>query len=202
MDNHKTYRGYDSIFAERLRFLMKEHSTKQTDLAEYLGLTRQAISKYADGSALPNIENLQKICNFFEVSSDYMLGLSNSESLVEKERFCSDFTGLNSNSLTVLNSISKQKTEERVLIDLLNNILLNKNSLMTLSKYIMNCYYAYINKKFTKESISLNSQNTENIQFDYRTALYLGCDWFEEPLEDVVMTLCKEMENNNGNENK
>ena len=131
-----------------------------------------------------------------------MLGLSNSESLVEKERFCSDFTGLNSNSLTVLNSISKQKTEERVLIDLLNNILLNKNSLMTLSKYIMNCYYAYINKKFTKESISLNSQNTENIQFDYRTALYLGCDWFEEPLEDVVMTLCKEMENNNGNENK
>ena len=55
MKNFKTFKGYDSIFAERLRLLMKQHSTKQTDLAEHLGLTRQAISKYADGSVLPNI---------------------------------------------------------------------------------------------------------------------------------------------------
>ena len=74
MKNFKTFKGYDSIFAERLRLLMKQHSTKQTDLAEHLGLTRQAISKYADGSVLPNIENLQRICDFFNVSSDYLLG--------------------------------------------------------------------------------------------------------------------------------
>jgi len=65
MEILKTLKGYDSIFAERLRLLMKQHSAKQTDLAEHLGLTRQAISKYADGSVLPNIENLQKICDHY-----------------------------------------------------------------------------------------------------------------------------------------
>lgn len=202
MEKLKTLKGYDSIFAERLRLLMKQHSAKQTDLAEHLGLTRQAISKYADGSVLPNIENLQRICDFFNVSSDYMLGLSNSESLVDEERHCSDLTGLNSNSIKVLSSISNQQTEEeRILTSLLNNILINKDSLTILAKKIIGCYNAYV-AEHKKDNISSIGTNKENSQFDYRTSKFLACDWFDEPIEDVVLMICEKKRCKNGNENK
>lgn len=200
MENLNTFKGYDSIFAERLRFLMKQHSVKQIDLAEHLGLTRQAISKYADGSASPNIENLQIICKFFNVSSDYMIGLSNAESIVAEERLCSEFTGLDTNSVKVLNSLSRKKTEEeKIMIRLLNNILISKDGLIALSKNIAGCYNSYI-REHKKDGVLLKIKNVA--EFDYRTSKFLACDWFDEPIEDVVLSLCEEKRCNNGNENK
>lgn len=64
-----------NIFAERLALLMKERGSTQKDLASATGITRQAISQYMDGSVQPNIEKLYMICQFFNVSADYMLGL-------------------------------------------------------------------------------------------------------------------------------
>ena len=197
MKNLKTIDKYDIIFAKRLRLLMTKHSTKQTDLAEYLGLTRQAISKYTDGSVLPNIENLQKICEFFNVSSDYMIGLSNSESLIDEERYCSDLTGLNSNSIKVLNSISDRHTEEdKIIINLLDNIMIHEDSLIILAKKIISCYNAYVKEQTKTNMISSDKDIAE---LDYRKLLFLACDWFEEPIEDVITELCKEKRGNNGN---
>lgn len=68
--------GYDGIFATRLRDLMKNAKATQQDVAAAVGTTRQAISQYADGSVQPNIEKLYKIADYFKVSSDYLLGLS------------------------------------------------------------------------------------------------------------------------------
>ena len=201
MKNLKPIDPFDIIFAQRLRLLMTEHSTKQTDLAEHLGLTRQAISKYADGSVLPNIENLQKICEFFNVSSDYMIGLSNSESVVDEERYCSDFTGLNTNSIKVLNSISNHDTEEeKILQKLLNSILINKDGLIILAKKIIGCYNAYVVEH--NDNISSNDTNTGAVQFDYRTSRFLACDWFDDIIEDIVLTMYEEKRGNNGNKNK
>lgn len=72
MDNESGFKGYNSIFALRLRELMDK--TTQAQLAEKIGTTRQAISQYMDGSVQPNIEKLYKISNYFNVSTDYMLG--------------------------------------------------------------------------------------------------------------------------------
>ena len=68
---------YNNVFAARLKKLMQETKTTQQALAKEINITRQAISQYTDGSALPNIEKLEKISNYFNVSCDYLVGKTN-----------------------------------------------------------------------------------------------------------------------------
>lgn len=67
---------YNSVFPTRLRKLLEDHGTTITALAKELKISRQAVSQYVDGSAQPNIDRLVMIARFFDVSSDYLLGLS------------------------------------------------------------------------------------------------------------------------------
>ena len=76
MEDANKVTGFDGCFAVRLRELMKNAEITQKDLADKIGVTRQAISQYMDGSVQPNIEKLAKITAYFNVSSDYMLGKS------------------------------------------------------------------------------------------------------------------------------
>lgn len=64
-----------SIFAERLALLMKDRGVTQSVLSDAAGVTRQAISQYVTGEVQPNAEKIYKICKYFNVSADYMLGL-------------------------------------------------------------------------------------------------------------------------------
>lgn len=68
---------YNNVFATRLKKLMQETKTTQQTLAKEINITRQSISQYTDGSALPNIEKLEKISNYFNVSCDYLVGKTN-----------------------------------------------------------------------------------------------------------------------------
>ena len=63
-------------FNERLSELIKEKGTTQKALAEYLGISRQAVSQYVLGETQPSIEVSASIAKFFEVSIDYLAGLS------------------------------------------------------------------------------------------------------------------------------
>lgn len=58
-----------------LRILREEHNLKQTDVARILGTTQQVYSRYENGvNSLP-IRHLVTLCQFYEVSADYVLGL-------------------------------------------------------------------------------------------------------------------------------
>ena len=58
----------ERISKERKRLLLT-----QEDLAEKIGVSRQAISKWEIGSALPDIDNLGKLSLIFGVSLDYLV---------------------------------------------------------------------------------------------------------------------------------
>ncbi|WP_141504446.1 helix-turn-helix domain-containing protein [Paenibacillus luteus] len=60
-------------FSEKLLQLRKEKGYSQEMLAEKLGTTRQAVSKWENGQGFPETEKLLMIGNLFEVSIDYML---------------------------------------------------------------------------------------------------------------------------------
>lgn len=49
---------------------------KQTDLAEALSVTRQAISKWETGVIDLNTDMIARMCELFSCSADYLLGLS------------------------------------------------------------------------------------------------------------------------------
>ncbi|MHA7965532.1 helix-turn-helix domain-containing protein [Paenibacillus sp. CAU 1782] len=60
-------------FSDKLLRLRKEKGYSQEMLAEKLGTTRQAVSKWENGQGFPETEKLLMIGNLFEVSMDYLL---------------------------------------------------------------------------------------------------------------------------------
>ena len=60
-------------FEEKLTVLRKKNGLSQEDLADQLGVSRQAISRWELGSTMPDAPNLLKFSNLFGVSTDYLL---------------------------------------------------------------------------------------------------------------------------------
>ena len=60
-------------FQEKLIRLRKTNGYTQEDLAEKLGVTRQAIARWEAGETTPDMKMLLGICEIFHVSADYML---------------------------------------------------------------------------------------------------------------------------------
>ena len=107
--------GYDGIFATRLRELMKNAKATQQDVAAAVGTTRQAISQYADGSVQPNIEKLYKIAEYFTVSADYLLGLSDVTTSNVDDKAINQMLGLSEKA------IARLKKEVDITNEYLNN---------------------------------------------------------------------------------
>jgi len=105
------FTGYDSVFAERLRGLMSENGTTQKELAGVTGITRQAISQYMDGSIQPNIEKLYKIADYFKVSADYLIGLSDVRSFDLEVKVICEKTGLSETVVETINFHKKNKND-------------------------------------------------------------------------------------------
>ncbi len=60
-------------FAEKLLNLRMDRGYSQEALAEELGVSRQAISKWELGTTLPETDKIILISDFFDVSIDYLL---------------------------------------------------------------------------------------------------------------------------------
>ena len=71
-----------SVFGERLKKLIKENNTSIQAVADNISrvsakkITRQAVSQYADGTTMPNAERIYYIAQYFGVSADYLLGIT------------------------------------------------------------------------------------------------------------------------------
>ena len=64
-----------SNFAEILNDLLIEHNLKAKELSIKLGMANATITRYKNKDRVPTIENLVKIANYFNCSTDYLLGL-------------------------------------------------------------------------------------------------------------------------------
>lgn len=59
--------------SEKLYELRKKGGLSQEQLAEQLGVSRQAISKWESGKANPESDTLISISKFFNVTLDYLM---------------------------------------------------------------------------------------------------------------------------------
>lgn len=59
---------------ERLKTLLKRKGISQRELAKATGITPAQISRYLSGARLPRGEALVTLSNYFEVTTDYLLG--------------------------------------------------------------------------------------------------------------------------------
>lgn len=60
----------------RLAQLRHEHNMSQEELAVYLNISQQTISKYENGKLEPDMEAMGKLAKLFDVSVDYLMGFS------------------------------------------------------------------------------------------------------------------------------
>ena len=65
------------ILGDKLYQLRKDKGISQEELADKLGVSRQAISKWERGEALPDTDNLISIAKLYEVSLDQLVGNTN-----------------------------------------------------------------------------------------------------------------------------
>lgn len=66
-------------FQVKIKELRKRNDITQEKLAEYLNISFQAISKWENGTSLPDIGLLKPLSSFFGVSIDYLLDNENSD---------------------------------------------------------------------------------------------------------------------------
>lgn len=64
------------IFGERLRDLRKKKGLRQKELGELFGLTENAIGMMERGNRGTTIEKLALLAEYFQVSTDYLLGIT------------------------------------------------------------------------------------------------------------------------------
>ena len=69
------------MIGEKIKELRKSYSISQVELAHNLGVTKQCVSNWENDNILPSIEMLVKLSIYFNVSTDYLLGLSSKISL-------------------------------------------------------------------------------------------------------------------------
>ena len=59
---------------ENIRDLRTLRGLNQVEFATKLGVTKQCVSNWENDNVLPSIDMLVKIANFFNVSTDFLLG--------------------------------------------------------------------------------------------------------------------------------
>lgn len=107
MAKAKKNSDYNSIFATRLRDLISKHETTITEVANNINVTRQAVSAYQDGSSQPTADTLLKIANYFDVSTDYLLGKSDVQTSDITIKGICEYTGLSEKTVEKLSTFAE-----------------------------------------------------------------------------------------------
>ena len=92
--NMMTYETEKKIFPTRLREIMQENHTTQKMLGDAIGVRPQTISLYCTGQSSPDADGLTKICDYYKVSADWILGRIDVKSVDSNLAAACSYTGL------------------------------------------------------------------------------------------------------------
>jgi transcriptional regulator with XRE-family HTH domain len=66
-----------SIFSERLKDTRLKNKISQKQIAQDIGISESLYQYYEYDKREPSIGNFAKLCEYFNISADYLLGFSN-----------------------------------------------------------------------------------------------------------------------------
>lgn len=101
--------------------LAKRNKT-QKELADYLHVKPNVISYFCSGKRTPNTEQIIMIAECLDVSTDFLLGRTNSYDKVEEKRAAADVTGLSDEAINKLISL-KEENRKTAYSDILSMLL-------------------------------------------------------------------------------
>lgn len=82
------------LFSDRLKELIKERNLTHEIVGESVGISRQAVSKWVSGESIPDILTAARLAKVLDVSIDYLVGVSNTQTVDKSIKAVCDYTGL------------------------------------------------------------------------------------------------------------
>lgn len=92
------------IYIDRILTLINQHGLSARAFAIKLGLSPNCVSEWKNGRIKPSLEHIIKIASFFDVTTDYLLGVSDNPKYIENDN------SINA-SYNSLNDIDKEKVK-------------------------------------------------------------------------------------------
>ncbi len=74
-----------TVFSSRLKALIKSRGKTYTELGTILHVTSTQISDMANGKTGTSMERLFVLCQYFDISADYLLGLTDEPRKLKKQ---------------------------------------------------------------------------------------------------------------------
>lgn len=104
------------LFGYILRKLRNQKGLSQQALSSELNISKAALSYYENGQRVPDIDTLKKVAIFFNVSSDYLLGLSDISSNNKELKEVCEYTGLSEQAIKKI--IAPKNNDESITLPL------------------------------------------------------------------------------------
>lgn len=91
-----------TVIGNRINSALAFSNKKQKELAAHLGVPDNTISYFCSGKRVPNAEQIIEISKFLGISSDYLLGLTDSKTNDITVKAICEYTGLNDEAVESL----------------------------------------------------------------------------------------------------
>lgn len=99
------------MFIKRFQELLSETNSTKAKVAEKTNIPLQTICNWFDRGSQPTADKIIKIANYFEVSTDYLLGRSNDIGIIEIQ---SDLSTDQKELLSLYNRMSVQDKNQLI----------------------------------------------------------------------------------------
>lgn len=63
-------------FTKRFNEVLQQTKKSQVEIAKALNISKQCVNDYKMGKSVPSLDTLYALCKYLDVSSDYLLGLT------------------------------------------------------------------------------------------------------------------------------
>lgn len=177
-------KNINKIIGQRINEELAVQNKKQKDLASFLGVTDNTVSYFAGGKRCPNIEQILKISEFFNISTDYLLGKINTKNYITENIAISNKIGLDDETIEILSSCKKNA----FLMVALTTLIKEKNLWVN--------FATYMTSKFSQEYIAKSEYNVVPLYPFSKHHKEMAFAYFVEGLPMVREKLVRDLEIN------
>ncbi len=130
------------ILLERLKKIRKEKGISQKELSEVLNISHQAYNHYETGVRKPSLEVLISLADYFNVSTDYLLGRDKTpETNIDSSQYkTNELDEDEQDVLNALNKIKSKKNRMKALVrfeDIVEKMMNETSNEISLTKQLM-----------------------------------------------------------------
>ena len=135
------------IFAGRLLELREHSGLSRQEVADNLNISRASLEYYEKGKRRPDFNTIADIARFFNVSIDYLFGLSDVETTDKDVQFICEYTGLKEESVNWLHGMkfAEQEDDEKEIEEkknIINSMILLDGNISSIGK-LSELFYDY-----------------------------------------------------------